>query len=93
VEHGTDRILDEYALADNRYKIAVLETLAVIGGTHHISFALGQLHNDDNGIKAAAAKCLSALHPQGYTFLQYHALAGEQPWKAIFMQIKNDRAA
>lgn len=92
-ENSADRIISQYFLCDKIYKLAVLDALIEMGSEKEIPFVLAQLRNTDNEIKAAAAKCLSYLHPSGSAILQTYLFADEQPWKAIFLQIKTDRAA
>ena len=92
-EDSADQIINNYFSADNTYKLAVLDALIIIGTEKQIPFVLSQLRNDDDEIKAAAATCLSQLHPSGAAFLQTHYFADENPWKAIFLQLKTNRAA
>lgn len=92
-ENGADEIIRHYCNANKRYKLAVLDALLEIGSEKQLSFLLKQLRNEDDDIKAAAAKCVSHLHPSGKSFLQIHRFADENPWKAIFQQIKTDHAA
>ncbi|MDB5200078.1 MAG: hypothetical protein JWO92_2041 [Chitinophagaceae bacterium] len=92
-EDTADQLIGNYSFENKRYKLAIIDTLKEIGNEKQISFLLKQLHHKDDDIKAAAAKCLSHLHPSGTAFLQTHLFADEDPWKAIFLQIKNERAA
>lgn len=91
-ENSADSIISQYFLCDKIYKLAVLDALKEMGSEKEIPFVQAQLRNTDNEIKAAAAKCLSFLHPSGSAILQTYLFADEQPWKAIFLQIKTERA-
>ena len=91
--NSADQIINHYFSADNTYKLAVIDALITIGTEKQIPFILSQLQNIDDEIKSAAATCLSQLHPSGAAFLQTHYFADVNPWKAIFLQIKNNRAA
>jgi hypothetical protein len=88
-----DLILNHYPSENKVYKLTVIHALKNIGNESHIPFLLKKLHDKNDDIKAAAAKSLSYLHPSGAAFLQAHLFADENPWKAIFLQITNDRAA
>lgn len=92
-EDGANQVVQQYPGSGKQYKLAAMEALAVIGTEEHILFVQQQLRNEDDDIKAAAATCLSQLHPTGSAFLQTHYLAGENPWKRIFLKIKTERAA
>jgi hypothetical protein len=93
VENSADQIISQYFLSDQKYKLAVLDALTAIGTEKQISFVQQQLRNEDDERKAAAAKCLSQLHPSGAAFLQTYLFADVNPWKGIFLQIKTDSAA
>jgi hypothetical protein len=92
-EKVPERLISNYAAEDKTLKLLILDILKDNGSEKELNFLLKQLHNADDGIKAAAAKTISSLHPDGATFLQSHLFADEYPWKAIFLQISNDRAA
>jgi len=92
-EDAADHIINHYFFENKIYKLAIIDALKEIGCEKQITFLLKRLHDKDDDIKAAAAKCLSCLHPSGTAFLQTHLFADENPWKAIFLQIKNERAA
>ena len=88
-----EQIISHYTFENKIYKLAIIDALKEIGNENQISFLLKRLHDKDDDVKAAAAKCLSCLHPSGSAFLQTHLFADENPWKAIFLQIKSERAA
>lgn len=93
-QHNTaDHIIAYYRYENKIYKLAVIDALKDIGCEKQIPFLLKQLHDNDDNIKATAAKSLALLHPAGAEFLQTHLFADEDPWKAIFLYIKNERAA
>jgi len=92
-EDTPDQIINHFLSENKVYKLAVIYTLKDIGSEKQVSFLLKNLHDEDDDIKAAAAKSLSCLHPQGAEFLQTHLFADEHPWKAIFLHITNERAA
>lgn len=92
-EDTPDEIINHFSSQDKVYKLGVIDALKDIGSEKQISFLLKKLHDKDDDIKAAAAKSLSYLHPLGAEFLQSHLFADEHPWKAIFLQITNERAA
>ena len=92
-EACVEQIISHYFSADKMYKLALLDALITIGTQKQIPFILSQLQNNDDEIKSAAATCISQLHPSGAAFLQTHYFADVNPWKAIFLQIKNNRAA
>lgn len=92
-EDTPDHIINNYAFENKAYKLTVIHALEDIGNEEQISFLLKKLHDKDDDIKAAAAKSLSSIHPLGTEFLQTHLFADEDPWKAIFLQITNERAA
>ncbi len=86
-------MVSHYFFKNKLFKLAVIDALKDIGSENEISFLLNLLYEEDNEIKAAAAKSLSVLHPSGTAFLQTSAFADQNPWKEIFMEIKNERAA
>lgn len=88
-----DQIITYYRFENKIYKLAVIEALKDMGCEKQIPFLLKQLHDKDDDIKAAAARSLALLHPSGTAFLQTHLFADENPWKAIFLHIENERAA
>ncbi len=88
-----DAIINHYAAADKTYKLAVLDALMITGDETQIPFVTTQLQDEDDEIKSAAATCITALHPSGAAFLQTHNFAEVNPWKAIFLQLKTNRAA
>lgn len=88
-----DHIITHYRFENKIYKLAVIDALKDMGCQKTIPFLLKQLHDKDDDIKAAAAKSLALLHPSGAAFLQTHLFADEDPWKAIFLHIDNERAA
>lgn len=92
-EDTADKMISNYFFESKVYKLAIIDALKDIGNENQITFLLKQLHHKDDDIKAAAAKSLSYLHPSGTAFLQTHLFADEYPWNAIFLQIKNERAA
>lgn len=92
-EDTADRIISKYSFENKTYRLAVLEALQFIGSEKQVTFLLNQLQDKDDDIKTAAAKSLSMLHPMGPAFLQTHLFAHQYPWKAIFLQINNERAA
>ena len=92
-EGTAEQIIKQYSFENKIYKLSIIDALKEIGSEQQVSFLLKRLHDNDDDIKAAAAKCLSSLHPGGSAFLQTHLFADENPWKAIFLQIKNERAA
>lgn len=88
-----DNLIANYFFKSKIYKLAVIVALKDTGSEKQIPFLLKQLHDNDDDIKAAAARSLTGLHPSGVSFLQNHLFADENPWKAIFLHIKNERAA
>jgi len=92
-ENTAALFITDYSFDNKIYKLAILDALKDIGNETEITFLLKQLHNADNDIKIAAAKALACLHPLGITFFHTHLFADENPWKSIFLQIENDRAA
>ena len=92
-EDTPDQMVSHYSFENKIYKLAIINALKDIGSESQITFLLKRLHDKDDDIKAAAAKSLSYLHPSGAAFLQSHLFADEYPWKAIFLQINNERAA
>lgn len=87
------QIINHYHTEDNPFKLAVIDALITIGTEKQIPFILSQLQNVNDEIKSAAATCLSQLHPSGAAFLQTQYFADINPWKGIFLQIKNNCAA
>ncbi len=93
-EEGTaDEIIKGYSSSDKNVRLRILATLQKVGDEKQIPFLLKQLQDTDDAIKVAAAKTLSVLHPLGTVFFQTHLFADEDPWRTIFSQIKNERAA
>jgi hypothetical protein len=92
-EDTPDQMISHYSFENKIYKLAIIDALKDIGNENQITFLLKRLHDKDDDIKVAAAKSLSYLHPSGAAFLQSHLFADENPWKAIFLQINNERAA
>ncbi len=90
---AAEKIINCYNFSDRTVKLSILSVLEEIGNENQVSFLLKQLHDNDDTIKLAAAKTLSCLHPMGKAFFQTHLFADQNPWKAIFSQIENDRAA
>ena len=88
-----EKIINCYNFSDRTVKLAILSVLEEIGNEKQVSFLLKQLHDNDDTIKLASAKTLSCLHPMGKAFFQTHLFADQNPWKAIFSQIENERAA
>lgn len=88
-----DHIITHFRFENKIYKLAVIDALKDIGCEKQIPFLLKQLHDKDDDVKAAAATSLALLHPAGAAFLQTHLFADENPWKAIFLHIVNERAA
>jgi hypothetical protein len=93
VDDTAEQIIICYNSSDRIVKLTILSALEQIGSEKQIPFLLKQLHDNDDTIKVAAAKTLSSLHPSGAAFLHTHLFADEYPWKAIFSQIENERAA
>ena len=92
-EDTPNLIVNNYASGNKMCKLETLDILKDIGSQKQMLFLLKQLHNSDDDIKAAAAKTLASLHPMGAACLKTHLFADENPWKAIFLQIENERAA
>lgn len=93
-QEGTSKlILVSYYFQNKIIKLAVLNALIDLGTVADVPFLLRELNDKDDNVKAAAAKALSYLHPSGTTFLQTQQCANQNPWKAIFLQLKNERAA
>jgi hypothetical protein len=92
-EDTAERIINKYFFENKTYRLAVLDILQFIGSEKQVPFLLTQLQDKDDDIKAAAAISLSHLHPSGPAFLQSYSFAHQHPWKAIFLQINNERAA
>ena len=92
-EDTADQIIHHFFSENKLCKLAVITALKEIGSEKQVSFLLKNLHDEDDDIKAAAAKSLSYLHPLGAEFLHTHLFADEHPWKAIFLHITNERAA
>ncbi|MDQ6903288.1 MAG: hypothetical protein M3139_09795, partial [Bacteroidota bacterium] len=92
-ENLHDQIMGYYGGENKTLKLLILDILKDTGSEKELNFLLKQLHNSDDGIKAAAAQTISSLHPLGSSFLQSHLFADEYPWNAIFLQIENDHAA
>lgn len=92
-ETTAEQILQQYAFENKNCKLAIIDLLHNIGGEEHIVFLQKQLHDNDDDIKIASAKALAALHPAGSSFLQTSLFADENPWKSIFHNIVNERAA
>ena len=92
-EDACNDIIAAYMPADKTCKLAILATLKEIGNEKQIPFLLLQLHHEDDDIKAAAAKSISLLHPGGSAFLQTQLYADQHPWKTIYLQINNEKAA
>ncbi|MEO6330799.1 MAG: HEAT repeat domain-containing protein [Ginsengibacter sp.] len=93
-QDGTsEHFVNHYTAENKSYNLSVIRALKDIGTEQEINFLLKKLHDNDDDIKAAAAKSLSCLHPLGISFLQTYLFADENPWKAIFLQITNERAA
>lgn len=92
-EDTASLLIDDYGFDNKTYQLAIIDTIAEIATEDQIPFLLKQLHHKDDDIKTAAAKALSMIHPSGSSFLQTHLFANENPWKSIFLQIQNDRAA
>ncbi len=88
-----DHIMGYYGGENKALKLLILDILKDTGSEKELNFLLKQLHNSDDGIKAAAAQTISSLHPLGSSFLQSHLFADEYPWNEIFLQIENDHAA
>ena len=92
-EDSPSEIIKTYSFESKTYKLAILDTLKIIGSEEQVPFLLQQLQNEDDDIKSAAAKSLSQLHPIGAAFFQSHVFADQLPWKNIFLQNMNERAA
>lgn len=92
-ENAAQQIIESYSFENKIYRLAIINVLENIGNELQVPFLLNVLNDTDNDIKAAAAKTLSSLHPAGTAFLQTQTFAGKNPWKAIFLQLKNERAA
>ncbi len=92
-EGTASQVVATYFSENKEYKLAILEALQIIGTDEVISFLEDRLQDNDNDIKAAAAKALSKLHPEGTAFLLTQSFADLNPWKKIFLQISNERAA
>ncbi len=92
-EDTPEQMTGHYSFENKIYKLTIINALKDLGSEKQITFLLKRLHDNDNDIKAAAAKSLSCLHPSGVSFLQSHLFADENPWKAIFLHIENERAA
>jgi len=88
-----DKIISSYSFDNKMYKLAIIDTLNVIGNENQIAFLLKQLNNKDDDLKTAAAKTLAHLHPSGNAFFKTHLFANKYPWKNIFLQITNEHAA
>ncbi len=88
-----DHIMGYYGGENKTLKLLILDILKDTGSEKELNFLLKQLHNSDDGIKAAAAQTISSLHPLGPSFLQSQLFAEEYPWNEIFLQIENDHAA
>ncbi len=86
-------LVADYSFDSKIYRLSILDALKDIGDETQVTFLSKQLHNADNDIKAAAARALPGLHPLGISFFHTHLFADENPWKSIFLQIENDRAA
>jgi HEAT repeat protein len=92
-EDTADQIINQDYFENKVCKLTVIHALKDIGNEKQIPFLLKKLHDKDDDIKAAAAKSLSILHPLGNEYLQAYLFADENPWKAIFLQITNERTA
>ncbi|MEO8111866.1 MAG: HEAT repeat domain-containing protein [Ginsengibacter sp.] len=92
-ENSAGIIVSHYFFNNKIFRLAIIDALRDIGSENEISFLLSLLHDEDDEIKAAGAKSLSWLHPLGADFLQAHSFADQDPWKNIFLEIKNERAA
>ena len=92
-ENSAGIMVSHYFFNNRVFRLAIIDALKETGSENEISFLQNLLHDQDNEIKAAAAKSLSRLHPLGPAFLQAQSFAGQDPWKNIFLEIKNEYAA
>ncbi len=93
VKDTGEHIIKCYSSSDRTVQLNVISLLAEIGSQKEIPFLLKQLHNGNDKIKLAAARTLVVLHPMGIGFFQTCLFANREPWKTIFSQILNERAA
>lgn len=92
-EESAEEVIKCYYASDKAVKLKALSVLELVGTEKQIPFLLKQLYDTDDTIKVVAAKALSTLHPLGTGFFQTHLFADQDPWKTIFSQIRNERAA
>ncbi len=92
-ENTSEVLMNNYIYDHKIHRLSIIDALKNIGNDQQVPFLLHQLNDVDDDIKAASAKSLAEIHPLGISFLQSHALADQDPWKAIFLQLKNDYAA
>ena len=93
IEESAEEIIKCYSSSDKSVQLHILSTLKEVGSEKEIPFLIKQLQDADDDIKVAAAKTLSHLHPLGTAVFQTQLFADRNPWKAIFTEIQNDRAA
>lgn len=92
-ENTPSKLVEDYFFENKTYKLAILDALKDIGNEGQVTFLFKELYNEDHDIKMAAARALSVIHPAGSSYLKTYLYAHENPWKSIFLQIENDRAA
>ncbi|MDE3213189.1 MAG: HEAT repeat domain-containing protein [Bacteroidota bacterium] len=92
-EDTASKIAGMYGSEVPSFKLATLHALEEIGTPKEVPFLLKRLHDHDDGLKLASARALAHIHPRGVSFLRGHLFADENPWKSIFLQIENERAA
>ncbi len=92
-ENSAGIMVSHYFFNNRILRLAIIDALKDTGSEAEISFLQNLLHDQDNEIKAAAAKSLSRLHPLGSAFLQAQPFANQYPWKNIFLEINDDCVA
>lgn len=93
IANTADAMINAYSIDNKTFSLAIINALKTVGTIQHVPFLLQQLNDNDNEVKAAAAKALAVVHPSGNAFLQAHSFAAIAPWNQIFKQVTNELAA